>query len=163
VSKAETRAFGVSLFFAVDVLFVGGLFFIYAYVRSHVAAWPDVHESLMVPVMLPLLAAGASLFAALLHRARFSLIYPFLGIAVSLAMLGFLWRDAAARGLSMESGRYGAFVFGLTFLWAVHLFGGLLATGGAILRRAGQAPNLGRYLALLALHGIALLLLVFVW
>jgi len=161
----STRAFGAALLLLADFLFYGTLLFIYAFTRMHASAWPDVDAALRPPATLPLLAAGAAVLAALLHRARRPLPLSFAGTATALVILLLFWQGAAARGLMPGTGRYGAAVWGLTALWALHLFGGLVGTGAMILRKrtAPGTPLLGRYLAAQAAAGVLLAGMVFLW
>ncbi|MHC4547413.1 MAG: hypothetical protein ACYTEZ_01440 [Planctomycetota bacterium] len=157
MSVAETRAFGAGLFLLVDALFFGAVLYICAY--AGIAAETDAPAS----ATLPMLAAGALLLTWLLHRARYRLLLPFAGAAVTLVLLAFFLAEVAARGLTPGSGRYGLLLYGVTIAWAGHVFAALVALGVHVVRRkaARETPLLGRFLLLQALVGVAILVALF--
>ncbi len=143
-ARAEVRSFGLTLLLVVDGLFVGTLLLAYLHVRGGLPAWPDVAAP--VPPLLPALAMGACLLAALAPRVARTPMLPLLLLAAAAACTFPAYREAASRG-----GRYGLVVLLVSALLLLHQVGGAAgaALGAARGRTMADMPFLGRYLVFL--------------
>jgi cytochrome c oxidase subunit III len=131
---------GMWLFLASEVMLFGGLFSAYVLLRSGAAAWPhgsDVLDLRFGGLNTMVLAAASAAFVGARRFQRFAAAGRSRALLAASAVLGvvFLGIKALEYSLELRHGRYPssdtflALYYLLTGVHALHIAGGLIATG----------------------------------
>jgi len=154
-----TRSLGMIVALGSWTMMFGGLFFMYAGLRSATRVWPPPGLPVL-PVALPLintLVLAASSVALVLGtrglargKRKALPAYVLTSIVFGTAFVGLqfkVWKDLWLAGLVPETGAYASVFYGLTVLHAVHVLAGLVVLGVVFVRALQGAyteHNVGR-------------------
>jgi cytochrome c oxidase subunit III len=148
---------GIWLFLASEVMLFGALFSAYTLLRISAPAWPHGRDALSLPlgaintvVLLAMTGLAWQARKAIGPAARRWLLLSSLLALAFLGVKSVEWQGEIVKGLVPSVSTFFAMYFTLTGLHALHVIGGLLANGWALLgaNRAGQARTSGRFRAL---------------
>ncbi len=166
---------GMYLFLASEMMFFGGLFSAYAFLRTAAPVWPPValpHGLVFAATMTALLLfAHACIYGAAASQktqetivARLLLALSTLFSAAFLAMLLLQYRDLLRADLAPRANTYIALYYALTGLHALHVLAAILIQSWFILiARPMAATNQLQFRGRLELLSMFWLLLVTLW
>lgn len=166
---------GMYLFLASEMMFFGGLFSAYAFLRTAAPAWPPValpHGLLFAGTMTVLLViAHACVYGAAASQktdetivARLLLAVATLFSAAFLAMLLVQYRDLLRAGLAPRTSTYVALYYALTGLHALHILAAIfIQIWFVLIARPIATTNQFQFRGRLELLSMFWLLLVTLW
>jgi cytochrome c oxidase subunit 3 len=147
---------GMVIFISSEMMFFGGLFAAYFFLRSATAGWPPpgtegafTPEAMRLAVIASLVLWSSSVPAHLSTQALRGGDFPgmrrWLLLTIGMGILFLIWKvyDWLTAGFSVSSHAYGTIFFALTGFHALHMAVGLILLGGVVARIAQGAYRHG--------------------
>jgi cytochrome c oxidase subunit III len=148
--RVEPLLFGVVLFLASELMFFGGLFAAYFFIRAGTSPWPpdaaDL-ETLPAAIATAMLVASSGTFqlgvrAARTGNLRGFRVWTVVTFVLGVAFLGIQAREWTHLPFEVSTNAYGTLFYGMTGFHGLHVIGGLVLML-VVLGRAAQGAYHG--------------------